>query len=139
MDKGLLDFAVLAEIPDVDGTSVIIGTVTENADGTFTVSPADGAVSGVSAESASGEAGSGEAGSGEAPSAEPASYSADWAGYQAYCIDSLANSTNQEVAQMAIAEISEFAEADYTDDAMPFSMLIGFGDFVTYGDFLAAL
>ena len=131
----------------VDETSVIIGTVTENADGTYIVSPSDESVSGVTSsaepaasdEAASAEATSGETASSEAPAGNaPADYSADWAGYQAYCIDALADSTNQEVAQMAIAEISEFAEADYTDEAMPFSMLIGFGDFVTYGDFLAA-
>jgi hypothetical protein len=39
---------------------------------------------------------------------------------------------------MAIEEISAFAEADYSDDAMPFQMLIEFGDFVSYSDFLAA-
>ena len=124
----------------VDETSVIIGSVTENADGTYTVSPADSAVSAISAPAAEASAEPAEAASGE-PSAEPAasaaSYTADWAGYQAYCIDALASSTNEEVAQMAIAEISAFAESDYTDEAMPFSMLIEFGDFVSYSDFLA--
>ena len=120
----------------VDDTSVIIGSVTENADGTYTVSPVDGAVSSVSASAALDEPAV-QAASGE-PSAEPAGdYTADWAGYQAYCIDALADSTNEEVAQMAITEISEFEEADYTDEAMPFSMLIEFGDFVSYSDFLA--
>jgi hypothetical protein len=121
----------------VDETSTIIGTVTDNGDGTFTVSPADSAVSGISAAAAP-AAETAEAEVPAAASAEPADYTADWAGYQAYCIDSLASSDNTEVAQMAIEEISAFAEEDYTDDAMPFQMLIEFGDFVSYGDFLAA-
>ena len=126
----------------VDETSTVIGTVTENADGTFTVSPAETAVSGIEAPAA--EAAPAE----QAPAAgenimgdatiSPAGYTADWAGYQAYCIDSLGNSTNAEVAAMAIAEIAAFAEASYADDVEPFAMLISFGDFVSYSDFLAA-
>ena len=122
---------------EIDETSTLVGTITENADGTYTISPADSAVSGVSASeepAASEEAASAE----PAAAVEPASYTADWAGYQAYCCDCLASSTNEEVAQMAIAEISAMAEADYSDEIDPFAMLISFGDFVSYSDFLAA-
>ncbi len=125
----------------VDESSTIIGSVTENADGTFTVSPAESAVSGIEAPAAEAEA-SGEPAVEESvmgvAALDPSAYSADWVGYQAYCIDSLGNSTNAEVAAMAIAEISAFEEAAYTDETEPFAMLISFGDFVSYSDFLAA-
>ena len=128
----------------VDDSSTVIGTVTENEDGSFTVSPADTAVSGIAAPAAAEPAGeaSAEPAAGEnvmgVATISPAGYSADWAGYQAYCIDSLGNSTNAEVAAMAIAEIGAFDEAAYTDETEPFAMLISFGDFVSYSDFLAA-
>lgn len=127
----------------VDETSSVIGTVTENEDGTFTVSPAETAVSGIEAPAAAPaaapaeEAAAGENVMGDA-TVSPEGFSADWAGYQAYCIAALGNSTNTEVAAMAIAEISAFDEASYSDDAEPFAMLISFGDFISYSDFLAA-
>lgn len=123
----------------VDETSKVIGTVTENADGSFTVSPAETVVSGIDA-AASGEP-SAEPAAEETEATvnvDPAGYTADWAGYQAYCVDSLGFSTNAEVAAMAIAEISAFSEADYSADVDPFAMLISFGDFVSYEDFKAA-
>ena len=149
----------------VDESSVIYGVVTDNGDGTCTVTPADEAVSSVSfgvegvedsvgavaaapaaaepaaeAEKADGMPAEAEkAEAMPAAAAESASYSKDWAGYQAYCIDAMqgAMESNEEVATMAIEEIGAFAEADYTDDAMPFSMLVEFGDIVSYTDFLA--
>ncbi|MCD8086957.1 MAG: hypothetical protein LUE22_00005 [Oscillospiraceae bacterium] len=126
----------------VDETSTIIGTVTENADGTYTITPSEEATSGIEADedaAASGEAAaSAEVEETAAVAVDPAAYTADWAGYQAYCIDCLGNSTNEEVAQMAIAEIEATEEAAYSDDATPFAMLIEFGDIVSYSDFLAS-
>jgi hypothetical protein len=121
----------------VDETSTVIGTVTDNGDGTYTVSPADTAVSGIAAAPAA-AASEEPAAAAAVAAADPADFTADWAGYQAYCIAALGASDNAEVAEMAIEEISAFAEADYSDDAMPFQMLIEFGDFVSYSDFLAA-
>ncbi len=126
----------------VHTTSTVIDTVSENADGTYTITPSDEATSGIESadEEVAAEADATESDEAFVETLDATGYAADWEGYVAYCTDALtADSTNEEVAQMAITEISGMTEADYDESADPFAMLIEFGGLISLGDFLASI